>query len=198
MPWRHAAPFSCFSQRLFSVNYSCRLTTTHFYRFRSSWIDIDNGDASGGRVGAACAVQSGVEARGSSTATHCRSARVRPCRLRGPLAAGLPDSPSPSRGSTVGGFQEGACSGGGNLRRTRRGRVRSPREQAPGPKGCRDGRPGGVRPGSSGASRRRRRSAVAAALRRGHAARPPRRSGPPARGRCRSGWPASAAGCSCR
>ena len=77
-------------------------------------------------------------------------------------------------------------------RRTRRGRMRSPKGPASGRKGW--------KPDDSGvrSSRRRRRSAAPAAPRPGPAARRPARSGRFVRGRCRSGWPASAAGCSCR
>ena len=41
------------------------LDDNHFCRFRSSWIEIDNGDASGVVWAPLCAVQSGVEARAS-------------------------------------------------------------------------------------------------------------------------------------
>ena len=105
------------------------LGVSHFCRFRSSWIKINNDDACG-PCGRRLRRPKRGGKRAASTVTHCRSARARfPCRWRGPQAARLPDGPECSRGRpAVGSGQQRTGSTPAGSRRRRRfppGAVRS-------------------------------------------------------------------------
>ena len=106
------------------------LGVSHFCRFRSSWIEINNDDACG-PCGRRLRRPKRGGKRAASTVTHCRSARARfPCRWRGPQAARLPDGPECSRGRpAVGsGQQRTGSTPAGSRRRRRFPRERSVRQ----------------------------------------------------------------------
>ena len=106
------------------------LGVSHFCRFRSSWIKINNDDACG-PCGRRLRRPKRGGKRAASTVTHCRSARARfPCRWRGPQAARLPDGPECSRGRpAVGsGQQRTGSTPAGSRRRRRFPRERSVRQ----------------------------------------------------------------------